>query len=113
MDNFLILIREDIAEVSKMSDAEMQLEVEAYTQWVEGLAASDHFISGEPLEARGKYMTKEQVSSDGPFIESKEVVTGFILIKAANLDEAVELSKTCPIFKSNGGALEVRPVMKY
>ncbi|MBL3655233.1 YciI family protein [Fulvivirga sediminis] len=113
MDNFLILIREDIAQVSNLSEVEMQADIEAYTQWVENLAAHDHFVSGEPLEAKGKYMTKEQVSSDGPFIESKEVVTGFILIKARDLDEAVELSKTCPIFKGNGGALEVRPIMKY
>ena len=46
---------------------------------------------------------------DGPYAESKDVVGGFIVIEAGDLDEAVELSKACPILDV-GGSVEVRPV---
>ena len=50
--------------------------------------------------------------TDGPFAEAKDVVGGYTLIEARDLDQAAELSKGCPIFEVDGGAVEVRPVMK-
>ncbi|UII23984.1 YciI family protein [Fulvivirga ligni] len=110
MDNFLLLIRENIAEANQLTEEQMQQEIEAYTQWVESLGSQ--CLGGDPLDNYGKYMTKDSIESDGPFIESKEVITGYILVQAESLEAAVELSKTCPVFQSNG-ALEVRPIMKY
>ena len=49
--------------------------------------------------------------TDGPFAEAKDIVGGYTLIEARDLDQAVELSKGCPIFEVDG-AVEVRPVMK-
>jgi hypothetical protein len=49
--------------------------------------------------------------TDGPFAEANDIVGGYTLIEARDLDHAVELSKGCPIFELEG-ALEVRPVMK-
>ena len=112
MQNFMILIREEISRLNEMSDAEMQAEIQEYTQWVEELSKTGNYISGDPLEAEGRYMTKSTVVSDGPFIESKEAITGYLLIQADDLDQAVQLSKSCPIFKYEG-ALEIRPIMKY
>lgn len=112
MQNFMLLIREDIAGLKEMSEQEMQADIQEYTLWVEELAKSGHYISGEPLEPEGRYLTADEVLSDGPFIEAKEAVSGYILIKAENMEQAVALAKGCPIFKA-GGALEVRPVMNY
>src|SRR5271163_638095 len=53
---------------------------------------------------RGKAMT-----IDGPFAETKEHLGGFILIDAANIDEAVELATKIPM--AQHGSIEVRPVM--
>jgi hypothetical protein len=67
---------------------------------------------GQPLERAGKLVKgKEKAVTDGPFAEAKDVVGGFTLIEARDLDHAVELSKGCPIFEVEG-AVEVRPVMK-
>jgi hypothetical protein len=49
--------------------------------------------------------------TDGPFAEAKDVVGGYTLVEARDLEHAVELSKGCPIFEREG-AVEVRPVMK-
>lgn len=112
MQNFMFLIHEDIARVKDMSEEQMQADIQEYTQWVEGLATSGHFISGDPLEAEGRYLTKDTIQSDGPFIESKEIITGYILLQAETLEEVVAIAKSCPVFNA-GGALEVRPVMKF
>jgi hypothetical protein len=47
--------------------------------------------------------------SDGPFLESKEVVLGFCIIEAPDLDAALAIVKNNPILQ-HGGGLEVRPV---
>ena len=47
--------------------------------------------------------------TDGPFADTKEVLGGFALIEAANLDEAIELAARVPVTRY-GGVVEVRPV---
>jgi hypothetical protein len=48
--------------------------------------------------------------TDGPFADTKEVLGGFCLVGAANLDEAIELAAGIPAARL-GGAVEVRPVV--
>ncbi|NHF58160.1 hypothetical protein FK220_002325 [Flavobacteriaceae bacterium TP-CH-4] len=112
MKNFMILIREDAAIMANMSEAEAQAEINEYMAWVEEMAKTDNYISGDPLEPVGRYLKKDTIHSDGPFIESKEAVTGYVLIQAKDIAEAVELAKQCPVYKHNG-AVELRPIMKY
>ena len=49
--------------------------------------------------------------TDGPFADTKEVLGGFVLIEAANLDEAIELAARIPVARL-GGTVEVRPVVQ-
>jgi hypothetical protein len=49
--------------------------------------------------------------TDGPFADTKEVLGGFALIEAANLDDAVELAARIPAARL-GGAVEIRPVVR-
>lgn len=48
--------------------------------------------------------------TDGPFADTKEVLGGFCLVEAANLDEAIELAARIPVARL-GGVVEVRPVV--
>lgn len=112
MQHFMFLIREDIAKVKEMTEEQMEDDIREYTRWVEDLAKSGHFISGDPLESTGRYLTKDKVLTDGPFMESKEAITGYILLRAATMEEAVSLAQSCPVFQT-GGAMEVRPVMNF
>jgi hypothetical protein len=48
--------------------------------------------------------------TDGPFADTKEVLGGFVLIEAANLDEAIEVAARIPVARL-GGVVEVRPVV--
>jgi|ERR1700727_263698 hypothetical protein len=49
------------------------------------------------------------VLSDGPFLEAKEVIAGFCVIEAPDLDAALEIARRNPILQQGGG-IEVRPV---
>lgn len=48
--------------------------------------------------------------TDGPFADAKEVLGGFVVVEAANLDEAIELAARIPVTR-HGGVVEVRPVV--
>jgi hypothetical protein len=50
------------------------------------------------------------VTTDGPFAETKEVLTGFYLLECTDLDEAVTLASQIPAAWT-GGTIEVRPVI--
>ena len=87
--------------------------MQKWMAWFKELAEQGHIKDrGQPLEHTGKLVKGKQKSViDGPFAETKDLVGGFTLIEARDLDQAVELSKGCPIFEVEG-AVEVRPVMK-
>ncbi len=92
------------------SPEEMQAEFDLHMKWIEDLG--DHYDSGEPLHTEAKNIKgKDKVVSDGPFIEAKELVGGFYIIKANSLQEATELAKGCPVL-GHGGSIEVREIMK-
>ena len=48
--------------------------------------------------------------TDGPFADTKEVLGGFCLVEAANLDEVLELAERVPVTRY-GGIVEIRPVV--
>ena len=48
--------------------------------------------------------------TDGPFADTKEVLGGFCLVEAANLDEVLELAARIPVTRF-GGVVEIRPVV--
>ena len=95
------------------SPERMQQTMQKWMAWFKELGEKGHIKEpGHPLERAGKLVKgKQKTITDGPFAEAKDVVGGYTLIEARDLDQAVELSKGCPIFDVEG-AVEVRPVMK-
>ncbi len=67
---------------------------------------------GSPLLFSGQRITRDFVVTDIAASEVKELVSGYSIIKANSLEEAVELSKGRPIFESSIDYVEVREVMK-
>jgi len=64
---------------------------------------------GQPLEDEGRVVGSKKTITDGPYMETKDVIGGYSLIEARDLDEAARLALGCPIFEA-GGSVEVRPV---
>lgn len=53
----------------------------------------------------------QPLTTDGPYAETKEVLTGFYLLECADLDEAIRVAATIP--GAWNGAVEVRPVIDF
>ena len=113
MKRFLLLIREDIRRVEQLTDEQLHAEIRIMSKWVEELTKSGNFIQGDPLENGMRVATANKILSDGPFIEAREAVTGFTLIKADNIDQAAELAMACPLVQNGQIKIEVRPILDF
>ncbi len=112
MKTYLILLREDIQAVDQMTEAEAMEEIATYQKWVDELTQSGNHVSSEPLTSEGFMVSESQVLSDGPFIEAKDAISGYFIIKANDHAHAIEIAKSCPLV-TNGGTVELRPIMEY
>lgn len=90
---------------------EMQQIFGRWMDWVKNLRAQGVYHGGDPLEESGKVLRgpRGQSVTDGPFVESKEIVGGYMLIAADDLAQATVLAKDCPGL-AMGGVVEVRPI---
>ena len=111
MSEFVFLYRGGVEPGRSPESAQQTMQ--KWMAWLKQLGAKGHLKDqGQPLERTGRLVKgKRKTVTDGPFAEAKDVVGGYTLIEARDLDQAVELSKGCPIFEADG-AVEVRPVMK-
>ncbi len=107
-----MIFRNEGIQEHKPSPEELQAMMTQWNDWLGGIAAQDKLVGSEALGATGKLLKNKEVISDGPYAEVKEYISGYAIIKADSFDEAVEVSKGCPIF-ANGGTLEVRDVMVF
>ena len=89
-----------------------QEHMQKWMKWMETLSQKGIMISGEPLVPTGKQVTgSKKVVTDGPFVEAKEIVGGYLIVNAKDINDAVEISKGCPIYDLDG-KVEVRPIQK-
>jgi hypothetical protein len=68
---------------------------------------------GKPLDRSSGKLVKgtKKMITDGPYVESKEVIGGYSIIEASDLAQAAQIASGCPIL-GIGGSVEVRPVMQ-
>lgn len=93
------------------SPEQLQAMMKPWQDWMGSLAAQNKLVSsGNRLAPEGKVLKNNTVITNGPYVEIKEAIGGYIIIRAESLEEAAELSKGCPIF-SMGGNVEVRMVI--
>jgi len=111
--NFLFVYRNSRESYGTLSPEEMQRMLQKWNGWItEGLRQGWMLDAGDGLKMEGRVVNAKKVVSDGPFIEVKEVVGGFSIVRADTLDAAAELAKGCPIFL-RGGSVEVRPLQGF
>ena len=109
MSEFLFIYRG--GNLPDRSPEQLQQTMQKWMSWMKELGAKGHLKdAGHPLDATGKTVkgTKKAVT-DGPYAE-KDLVGGYSLISAKDLNQAVELTAGCPIFDVDG-AVEVRAIM--
>ncbi|HPM30488.1 MAG TPA: YciI family protein [Chryseolinea sp.] len=98
---------------SHLSPEAQQANMQKWFEWIEKLTKEQRYVAGEALLPGGKTVKgAKRTVTDGPFAESKEVVGGFFVVNAKNLDDAVALTKDYPDYEL-GGAVEVREIQKF
>ena len=110
MEKFLLLIREDLKRRAGLTPEEFQVQGDMVGEWIDKMAADGNFLNASALHDFGNYVNKTTIVSDGPFIEAKESVSGFILIQANSLEHATELAQACPFLQAGHCVIEVRPL---
>ncbi|PWG80318.1 YciI family protein [Pararcticibacter amylolyticus] len=111
MKEFALIFRlQNIADF-KPSPEQMQERI----NWLAGIAAQNKLADKGstllPGAGSAKTLRSKEVVTDGPCIEIKDFISGYVVVKAVDIDEALEMAKGNPIFKI-GGSIEVREVLK-
>ncbi len=111
MKEYLLLFRGGDNPDMQNSPNAFQAHMARWMQWMSDMQKQGRLVGGQPLSQEGKQLSgTNKVISDGPFMEGKEFVGGYLLIKATGFDEAVLLSKNCPILEFENGNVEVREI---
>ena len=92
----------------KPSPAQMQEMYAKFHAWRERFR--DHIVDLGGKLGGGSIVTLEG-ASDGPFVEAKEIIGGFMVISASDLQQAIEVARECPGVVMPGSSVEVREIL--
>lgn len=107
MKEFLLILKGD--GMNELSPGDVQAVFEKYQKWVADLG--ENYLGGQRLEEKGALLKSRgtPVLTDGPFLESKEIIAGYFLIQANDLKEATTIASTSPHLGFY--SIEVRPIV--
>jgi hypothetical protein len=101
--------------VAKLSQDEQQAWGSEIMAWYEKMSGTGKLLDGgaqlQPAETARTVRTSGV--TDGPFIESKEVLGGYSVLDTDTFDEAVEITKTWPGVDRGLITIELRPVVEF
>ncbi|MBX2913632.1 MAG: transcription initiation protein [Cyclobacteriaceae bacterium] len=111
MEEYMLIFRHmDGGKVA--SPEQIQIWMKQTMDWIGGIAAQNKYVGGNglPFDDARVVMTKngKPVVTNGPFGDIKETLGGYILVKAASVEEAVAFAKGAPILQGEGNSVEVR-----
>jgi hypothetical protein len=112
MQTYMLFLRSEPNEFAELSPEEIQGIFLRIKNWREGLAARGHVPTGQKLrDLCGRQLRQSEgkiVVTDGPYAETREILGGYFAFDADSFDQAVELSRDCPLLPF--GSIEIREV---
>jgi hypothetical protein len=117
MARYTILIYGDPQQWAAMSPEQQQAHDAAHAAF--NAAAGSKIVDGAQLELATMATTVRSdpagqvITTDGPFLETKEVLGGFYLLEAADLDEVIALASRLPEVHAGHSGVEIRPVVEH
>ncbi len=113
MRDFMMLFHSEPNPDFNPTPEQIQAEVKQWQDWMGGIGAQGKLKNpGEALGFEGKTMHADGSVTDGPYAALKEIVGGYIIVTAENIDEAIKLAEGCPAL-AHGGKVEVRDIMHF
>jgi hypothetical protein len=109
---YLCLIYADEKELAALPEREMSALNARHLEFNDGLLDSGHFIEAEALQPAAastcvRVRNGRASLTDGPYAETKEMLAGFYLVEARDLNEAIQIASRIPAAPI--GTVEVRP----
>jgi hypothetical protein len=114
MNEFLLIFRhEDGRKVA--SPEQLQSWMKQTMDWMGGIAAQNRLVeSGNGLSFEdSRVVHHNNVVTNGPFGDIKETIGGYVIVRAADADEAAELAKGCPVLQGEGNTVEIRKIAQH
>jgi hypothetical protein len=110
---YLLLIAGDESARGEVSADDDAATLNEYGEWVKAMADRGVLQGGERLRPTSDATTVrvrsgETLSTDGPFMETKEQLGGYFLVDCRDLDEAIDIAAKLPGART--GSVEVRPI---
>ena len=106
---YMCLLRSASGTCEKPSASEMEIQFAKYQVWQQKF--SDNILDmGGQLGASGSVVRNESVT-DGPFIELKEIIGGYMKLTAKNVDEAIKVINASPMIESPNVSIEIREIL--
>lgn len=107
----MMIFRNDYNPSFTPSPEQMQASIKQWQDWMGGIAAQGKFVGTNRLSSGGsKVLRANNLITDGPYTEVKEIVGGYLVVKVDTMEEAMKLAEGCPILEI-GGSVEVRHVI--
>jgi hypothetical protein len=111
MTEFMMIFRNEYNPSFIPSPEQMQASIKQWQDWMGGIAAQGKFVGTNRLSSAGSIIVKpNNVVTDGPYTELKEIIGGYIIVKANHINDAQKLAEGCPILEI-GGNVEIRNVI--
>jgi hypothetical protein len=112
---YLLLIYNDENRIKNATPSDQTQMMNEYRAYTASIVDSGHMRGGNALQIASTATTVrvrdgKTLTTDGPFVETKEQLGGYYLVEARDLDEAIKLAARIP--GARLGAIEVRPVMQ-
>lgn len=115
MARYILFLHEQPAKFAGMSAADIARVIGEYKAWAASLRVKNALAGGEKLaDGPGRMVRREgsdAVVAEGPYAESRELVSGYFIVVAADIDAAASLSRDCPHLRY-GGRIEIREIQE-
>jgi len=105
---YLCIQRSQPGTGQRPSPAQMEEMFAVFNAWKEKFQNNIVDMGGK-LKSGGKIVTAEG-ATDGPFVEAKEVIGGYMIVSAETIEEAVEVARQSPGVAMPGSTVEVREI---
>ena len=113
MNEFMVFIKNEGNPVADLSPEQQQEHIQKVGAYIKKMVEEGKMKAAQPLQMEGVILSQENGKFvDGPFNETKEVISGYYHIIADDLAEAIKISKEDPRFEDGKWRMEVRPIMK-
>ena len=107
-----LLIFQSPEEEPPRREGDLPDEFAVWMAWIDDLKTKGLSLGGRPLEHEGRVLKPQgRAAADGPFAEGKEIVGGYLIVLARDLDEACRIGSGCPGLRADI-SVEVRRLMK-